>query len=147
MKATKRVEDLRQKITMRSRGIMVALDARVAASRQYVENLDSAIQSAMTNDMVLAERSRPYFEKQRELDELIRFRQILNMKIAAEKIDSGLPQRSMVEIIDQAQIPLRPSSPNRLSGMSFSVLGLLLIALGLVMVKGATRLVPLQHPA
>src|SRR5207244_13270761 len=43
-----------------------------------------------------------YADAKRTLDEQLRERQMLNMKIAAEKIDVDLPKTSMVQIIDQA---------------------------------------------
>jgi anti-sigma factor RsiW len=64
------------------------------------------------------ERQRPegdaktqhYFEAKRELDESQRSRQILDMKIASEKIDVDLPKTSMVEIVDKAAPASSPSS-------------------------------------
>src|ERR1035437_9938477 len=49
-----------------------------------------------------AAKTRPYFEAKRSLEELQRFRQILDGKIAYEKIDVDLPKTPMVEIVDKA---------------------------------------------
>jgi uncharacterized protein YegL len=48
------------------------------------------------------QKSRPYFEAKRSLEELQRFRQVLDMKIASEKIDVELPKTMMVEVVDKA---------------------------------------------
>jgi Mg-chelatase subunit ChlD len=47
---------------------------------------------------------------QRELDELHRFRQVLDAKIAGEKTDVALPKTMMVEIVDKAVPASSPSS-------------------------------------
>jgi Mg-chelatase subunit ChlD len=54
--------------------------------------------------------SRPYFEAKAELEELKRFREILDMKIASEKIDADLPKTAMVEIVNKAVPATKDSS-------------------------------------
>jgi len=58
------------------------------------------------------QQTQPYFEAKRQLEELQRFRQILDTKIASEKIDVELPRTGMVEIVDKAGVPQRPQSPS-----------------------------------
>ena len=48
------------------------------------------------------EKNQPYLEAKRNLEELQRFRQILDLKIASEKIDTDLPKTMMAEIVDKA---------------------------------------------
>jgi Mg-chelatase subunit ChlD len=55
-------------------------------------------------------RTQPYFEAKRSLEELQRFRQILDAKIASEKTDATLPKTMMVEIADKAVPASSPSS-------------------------------------
>jgi len=146
IKTSSRVDDLRDKVRKRIAGIMVALESRIAASRNYLAVLEAQIQVALTNDFALAAKFRPYFEKKNDLEELKRFRQILNMKIAAEKVDADLPRSSMVEIIDSAQIPLQPVAANRQRGTSLALMGLLLVVIGLIMVRGANHPTPIAQP-
>jgi len=49
--------------------------------------------------------SQAYLEAKRNLTDLVRFRQILDMKIAQEKIDFSVPKTTMVEIVDTAEPP------------------------------------------
>jgi Mg-chelatase subunit ChlD len=49
-----------------------------------------------------AAKTRPYFEAKRELEELQRSRQVLDGKLAYEKIDVDLPKTKRVEIVDKA---------------------------------------------
>jgi Mg-chelatase subunit ChlD len=55
-------------------------------------------------------KTQPYFEAKRELEEAQRFRQILDAKIASEKIDVDLPKTMMVEMVDKAVPASSPSS-------------------------------------
>jgi succinoglycan biosynthesis transport protein ExoP len=61
----------------------------------------------------------------------MRFRQILNMKIAAEKIDVDLPKTTMVEIIDQATAGLRPVRPNKPLNIALGIIIGLVVGVGL----------------
>src|SRR5208282_201165 len=86
------VEDLHNKITNRVNGIMLGLDARVFSLSNSLANLEQQVALATTNDVKRANDTRPYFEAKRALEELQRFRQILDWKIASEKIDVDLPK-------------------------------------------------------
>ena len=96
------VEDLHNKIRSRVDGIILGLDARVLSLSNSLDNLENEVALATTNDVVRANQTRPYFEAKRALEELQRFRQILDLKIASEKIDVDLPKTMMVEIVDKA---------------------------------------------
>src|SRR5206468_4572828 len=76
-------------------------------------------------------QSRPFYEAKRSLEELTRFRQILNMKIASEKIDVDLPKTAMVEIIDQARPGLRPVRPNKPLNIALGIIIGLVVGVGL----------------
>jgi polysaccharide biosynthesis transport protein len=73
-------EDLHAKIKKRVNGIMLGLDARVSSVSNSLVNLEMEVAFATTNDIARANDSRPYFEAKRALEELQRFRQILDMK-------------------------------------------------------------------
>jgi len=131
IKAISLVEDLHDKVKQRIKGIMIALDARVAASREYLVTVETEKAAATTNDITKAALFRPYFEAKRALDETMRFRQILNMKIAAEKIDVDLPKTTMVEIIDNATAGLRPVRPNKPLNIALGIIIGLVVGVGL----------------
>jgi uncharacterized protein involved in exopolysaccharide biosynthesis/beta-lactamase regulating signal transducer with metallopeptidase domain len=133
------IEDLHNKIKNRVEGIMLGLNARVLALSNSLDNLDVEVENATTNDVAKANQSRPYFEAKRGLDELQRFRQILDMKIASEKTDVELPKTMMVEVVDRAVPSLRPASPNLGRALALIVLGVLLDVAGLLLLQGRPR--------
>src|SRR5690349_13114778 len=94
---------LEGKVDESVKGILVALDAKVASLKESLDSLGTEVRKATDNDIEKAKQSRPYYDKKRELDEQIRFRQVLTMKVASEQIDQNLPKTMMVEIMDQAK--------------------------------------------
>jgi polysaccharide biosynthesis transport protein len=124
-------EDLHNKIKDRVNGIMLGLDARVLSLSNSLENLEQEVALATTNDVVRANQTRPYFEAKRALDELQRFRQILDWKIASEKIDVDLPKTTMVEIVDKAVPGLRPVRPNKPLNIALGIIIGLVVGVGL----------------
>jgi beta-lactamase regulating signal transducer with metallopeptidase domain len=130
------LEDLQHKIRSRVDGVMIGLDARVLTLSNSLDNLNNEVVLTATNDVLRANKSRPYFEAKRNLEELQRFRQILEFKIAGERIDVDLPRTTMVEIVDWAAPGLRPVSPNLPRALASIALGVLLDIAGLLMLTG-----------
>jgi capsular exopolysaccharide synthesis family protein len=126
-------DDLHNKIKSRVDGIMLGLDARVLSLSNSLDNLEKEVQLATTNDVVRANQTRPYFEAKRELDELQRFRQILDIKIASEKIDVDLPKTMMVEIVDRAVASARPVRPNKPLNIALGIIIGLVVGVGLAL--------------
>jgi capsular exopolysaccharide synthesis family protein len=124
-------DDLHNKIKSRVEGIMLGLDARVLSEKSSLDNFTKEVAQAKTNDIVEANLTRPYFEAKRALDELQRFRQILDAKIAFEKIDVVLPKTMMVEIVDRAVPGLRPVRPNKPLNIALGIIIGLVVGVGL----------------
>ena len=131
LKCKASVEDLHTKIVKRVDGIMDGLDARVTSMKKSLEGLEDEVGKATTNDIVSAAQSRPYFEAKRNLEELLRFRQILDMKIASEQIDVALPKTTMVEIVDTAKPGMRPVRPNKPLNIALGIIIGLIVGIGL----------------
>ena len=147
VKLKSQIEALHGKIKERTTGIMLGQSTRVFSLSNGVANFDREVAQAMTNDAVGASRTRPYYEAKRSLQDLQHFRQILDMKIASEKIDGSLPNTKLVEIVDRAVPPLRPISPNMPRALAVIALGILLDIAGLLMLNGLPRMVSNPRPA
>lgn len=131
LKAEAQEADLKEKITERTAGILRGLQAKVESTAQGLLALSNEVSKAQNSDVEQANKSRPYFEAKRDLEELIRFRQILNTKIAMEKTDLQLPKNSMVEIIDTAKPGLRPVKPNKPLNIALGIIIGLVVGVGL----------------
>jgi capsular exopolysaccharide synthesis family protein len=124
-------EDLREKITARTSGILKGLQAKVESTGVGLLALSNAVASAQDLDVAQANKTRPYFEAKRDWEELVRFRQILATKIAMEKTDLQLPKNSMVEIVDTAKPGLRPVRPNKPLNIALGIIIGLVVGVGL----------------
>jgi len=133
LKIKSQIEDLHDKIRTRVEGAMLGLDARVLSLSNSLDNLNKEIALAITNDVVRANESQQYFEAKRNLEELQRFRHILKMKVASERIDLGFPKMAMVEVVDRAAPAARPVSPNLTRALTLILSGALLDIAGFMM--------------
>ena len=123
--------DLREKITARTTGILKGLQAKVESTAAGLAALSNEVARAQDSDVEKANQSRPYFEAKRDLEELVRFRQILQTKIAMETTDLQLPKNSMVEIVDRATPGVRPVRPNKPLNIALGIVIGLVVGVGL----------------
>lgn len=129
--ATRQIKDIETKIAQRADGIIRGLEKRVASMKAYLDSLTRNVEEAMRVDIEKAEKSRPYFEAKQRLEEVMRFRSILNLKLAQERIDVDLPRTAMVEIVDTAKPGLRPVRPNKPLNIALGVIIGLVVGVGL----------------
>jgi succinoglycan biosynthesis transport protein ExoP len=131
VKVSAQVADLKAKVKERVAGFLSGLEARVASMEQSVISLSNEVERAKETDIEQAKASRPYWEAKRSLDEMIRVRMMLYLKMESETTDLKLPRTSMVEIVDNAKPALRPFRPNRFLNISLGVIIGLVVGIGL----------------
>jgi beta-lactamase regulating signal transducer with metallopeptidase domain len=134
VKAKAQQEDLREKVTARTSGILRGLQAKVAATGEGLASLSNAVVNAQDADVEASSKSRPYFAAKRDLEELVRFRQILQEKIAMENTDSQLPVDS-VEVVEDAVAPLQAVAPNRPRAIALLGASVLLTLMGWLLTR------------
>jgi len=147
LKTTELIEDLNTKITKRVDGILVGLGERAKSLKQSLTQIERDVESAIAADISLSSKTRPYFDAKHKLEELQRFSQLLTMKYASENIEAALPKSRLVEILDEARPPVRAISPNRSKASAMILLGLVLMASGLLLLKGRTMPAAIAEPA
>jgi uncharacterized protein involved in exopolysaccharide biosynthesis len=82
-----------------------------------------------------------YFQAKQELQKMIELHKLLQAKITVEKIDLDIPRTATLQIIDAAQPPKSPASPNRF-------LGAVSLAIGFAASFGGWRLLKTsRHPS
>jgi capsular exopolysaccharide synthesis family protein len=131
IKAKSQVEDLRTKVNERVRGVILGLESKVASVKAAWDDMKLQVEEAQRVDIEKTTASRPYWEAKRRLDELQRFRQLLDMKIVADKIDEQLPRTAMVQIVDKATPGLRPVRPNKPLNIALGIIIGLVVGVGL----------------
>ncbi|NGO39532.1 polysaccharide biosynthesis tyrosine autokinase [Limisphaera ngatamarikiensis] len=127
----KQIEDLKRKITNRVDGLLLGLEVRVASLKERLDSIVAEFEEARRKDIEKVEKSRPYFEKKRELENLVAFQRVLENKLKAERIDVDLPKTAMVTIVEQAQPGLRPVQPKKGLNIALGVIFGLVVGVGL----------------
>jgi succinoglycan biosynthesis transport protein ExoP len=129
--AKKMAEDLDTKINNRVDGILISLNTKVAASRASLDELKQKLENAKQMDLDAAEKSRPYYTLKQHLAELLQFKGILAIKIAAEQTDLALPKTTMVEIVDHGVKSDRPERPKQALNIALGIIIGLIVGVGL----------------
>jgi len=80
-----------------------------------------------------------YFQATQELQTRIEFHKLLAAKIASEKSGLATPHPATVQIVDAAQPPKSPASPNRFLGAVLLVIGLIASFGGRLLLKPSIR--------
>jgi len=125
------LEKLKKDVEENVEGIMNAIELDVTMAQAQLDALTNQVAAAQKLDIEKAQKSRPYFDKKRELDQLINFGRILDMKLSAERIDLALPKTTMVEIMDYAQVGAKPVRPNKPLNIILGIIIGLVVGVGL----------------
>src|SRR4029077_15510412 len=83
--------------------------SRIRRTQTNVHELRRSLKVSDTSLVAEApsEEGQPYFEAKRDLEELQGFRQRLDARMLAARLESRLPKTSLVEILDTAKPELR----------------------------------------
>ena len=131
IKARAAQADLEEKINLRVEGDMLGLKTKVHALGMSLTNLNEEVARATQEDIDKANESQPYYAAKRRLEELIKFRSLLDSKIAVERVDKELPKSIMVTIIDTAQPGASPVRPNKPLNIALGIIIGLVVGVGL----------------
>jgi len=130
-KTTELIDDLNKKIKARVDGIMISLTQKVESSKKALDQIITEVEEAKAKDIEAVTKYRPYYEAKAKLEELKRFNQVLQMKLATENIENSLPKSTMVEIMDEAKPAGRPAKPNKPLNIVLGIVVGLVVGVGL----------------
>ncbi|MCU0787887.1 MAG: polysaccharide biosynthesis tyrosine autokinase [Verrucomicrobia bacterium] len=131
LNAQQMANDLQERIDSRIKGILNGLATRMSATQASIDTLRSQLEDLKTLDAQKATASRPYYQAKRDLETIIRMRDIVEVRIAQEKIDVSLPKTSMVQIVDDAVPRLKAVKPNKVLNIILGVVVGLVVGVGL----------------
>jgi len=141
--ATTEHERIEQQIQERMNTLLATLRAQVATLRSQRDALEPKTESAgaRTGSGDLVRKEATYAQLQRDLVAQQKNLDALRLHVAQEEMEqAGAPAAARVEIVDEAEPPLRPDFPNRpLAGG--------LVALGFVAGVGGALVVGHRHRA
>jgi capsular exopolysaccharide synthesis family protein len=131
VRTKKLFEELNSQIDKRVRGIMDGMETRVESLKAVVANSEAKVAEARTNDIAIAEKTRPYFAAKSDLDRLKRFRDVLYLRTVQERVEAKMPRNTVVELLDSAEVSTKPVRPNKPFNIAVGVVIGLVVGLGL----------------
>jgi bla regulator protein BlaR1 len=82
----------KQKINDRAAGILTGMEARLASYKAVMDNSADKLKTARDEDLEAERKYRPYLQQKAELDRLTRFRDVLALRLAQERINHEFPE-------------------------------------------------------
>ena len=122
---------LDNQVNDRIAGMLEGMEVQVAAAKAQLDSLVHTVDAAKTNDVETTSQYRPYFEAKRELENLMRIRDAVQLRVIQETVDKALPKSSIVEITDPAEPGRRPVSPNFSLNIALGIIVGLIVGVGL----------------
>lgn len=122
---------LEDKINARVKGILKLLETQMATAKAELDSSDAAVEAAKKIDLEKLTKSRPYFDKKREVEDMQDYRRLLLRKINVEKTDLSLPRSAQVEIIETAMPDVKPVRPKKTLNIVLGVVIGLVVGIGL----------------
>ena len=128
---------LQEKITERTKGFLLGLAARADSLAEGLNDLSNQVARATQSDILQANGNNTFEQAkaERDLEERVRFRQMLYLKISSEKTEAQTPKHSPVQIVDRAFPASRLSIPNRPRAIAIMAAGALLAVFGLLLAR------------
>ncbi len=131
IRVTEQQKLLNEKIDARVTGILKRLETQISMLKSELDSLVESVETARKSDQDKLTKSRPYYDKKRELEDMIDFRRLLTRKINLEDIDLRLPRSAQVEIIEKAIAGSKPVRPNKPLNIILGVVIGLVVGVGL----------------
>jgi succinoglycan biosynthesis transport protein ExoP len=132
IKSVKDLQDLlNKKIDNRVSGILKGLETQVSTAKSELDGIVKAVEDARVIDQDKLTKTRPYFDKKRELQRLNDLRDLITRKKNIEEIDLKLPKSSQVEIIEHAVVSTKAVRPNKALNIILGVVIGLVVGVGL----------------
>ncbi|HZL77680.1 MAG TPA: GNVR domain-containing protein [Candidatus Limnocylindrales bacterium] len=88
-------------------------EEQIHTAQSDVESLRQQLKSAGDVAASQSPQEQPYWDKKRDLSQLLDLHKSLFSKIEAEQLDAQMPQTALVQIIDQAELGRAPVRPNK----------------------------------
>jgi capsular exopolysaccharide synthesis family protein len=125
------VDKLNTQIDARVEGNMLQLENNVQSKKAALDTLITEVEDAKKKNQEEATRGQPYWEEKRKLKDMRSFHQILQARIAEEKVDTALPKTAMVEVVDKARAGKDPVRPNKTLNIVLGIIVGLVVGVGL----------------
>ena len=129
--AKKLVDQLNKQIDEQVVGIMKNLETEVAAEKAKADHFVRTVEDARKKDREEAERSQPYYDIKRQMEDVIDFQKVLGRKASSLKVDADLSKKGVAEIVDPARVEDKAVRPKKGLNIALGVIIGLIVGVGL----------------
>ncbi len=112
-------------------GVLIGLKNKTETFKARLDKAEADVEAARIDLNTKAEKYRPYFDAKRELENLLRVKEAITLRVAAESIETAQPVTSIVQVVDRAVVNLRPVKPNKPLNLGLGVVVGLIVGIGL----------------
>ena len=131
IKAQALVDKVQAQLDAKIDGILQGLQTNAERAKANLDAIEAQVQAASENANIFAAKYRPYFDAKRDLEDLLRIRTALMLKIAAVSIETELPTSSIVAVTDKALPISRAVRPNIVVNLGLGIVIGLIVGVGL----------------
>jgi len=125
------IDTLDRQINDRVAGIMTGMESQVSSKKAALDSLVEQVNAAKQKDQEEATKNQPYYDKKRELEQMLDMHKLVYSKIQAEKLDAEIPKTSVAQITDYAEPGKAPVRPNKTVNITLGLVFGLIMGLGL----------------
>lgn len=130
-KAQALVEKVQSQLDEKIDGILIGLKTNAERSKARLTEIEAQVRTARDEMKSTGEKFRSYFDAKRELENLQRVKEAINLRIASEAIETELPLGSIVTVTDEAKMSPNPIKPNKPLNIGLGVIVGLIVGVGL----------------
>ncbi|MEO6182632.1 MAG: polysaccharide biosynthesis tyrosine autokinase, partial [Verrucomicrobiota bacterium] len=130
-KAKALVELVQSQLDEKIDGILRGLKSNAERAKARFMEIDSQVTAKKEEVKSGADKKRAYVDAKRELENLQRVKEAINLRIASEMIDTELPMSNIVTVTDVAKVDPNPVKPNKPLNIGLGVIVGLIVGIGL----------------
>jgi uncharacterized protein involved in exopolysaccharide biosynthesis len=141
-------DDAEQRLSQAMVGVISEREADLAMHKSVLEKLDQQLKTARTNVDELSPDNPAYVAAQRRVEQIEAEGDQLKDRLTSEDSKEALsPLTLAAQIVDSADVPSRPISPDRGIGLGAVCAGALVSVVGLLLFWMAAQMKPIPKPA
>ena len=134
-KTASQLKDLREKVRERTAGILLGLETRIASMKVSLDELETEVARTAEQDRLKDRQLQPYWDAIRDLRQQEQIRQALYVKLGTTCVSPETLWPPGVDVVEAAVPDPRPQALNRRRGGAMALSGVLLCALGVLMLR------------
>jgi capsular exopolysaccharide synthesis family protein len=125
------LDSLNRQIDARVEGILTGLNSRVEADQAMLVKLEEQLEDARDREMDMAKKVQLYAMQKQDLEDDLRIRSALALRITQEEVKLEIPTTQIVSVVDMAEPEERAVQPNKPLNIALGIIVGIAVGVGL----------------